>query len=70
MKQIQEEYESIGRTGSTSGDPVEGGETLWDDPDYIQKVATGTGSVSPEDMLSSGTITSEQYNKWKAKYGG
>jgi hypothetical protein len=43
---------------------------LFDDADYTQKVATGIAEITPEKMLSNGTITSEQYNTWKAKYGG
>tara|TARA_R110001606_G_scaffold338457_5_gene486565 strand:- start:1244 stop:3916 length:2673 start_codon:yes stop_codon:yes gene_type:complete len=71
MEEIQRQYEEEGRSIlDQKSDAIEERSALWDDPDYIQKVATGTGSVSAIDMLNNGTITSAQYNAWKAKYGG
>lgn len=68
MEDIQKQYMEEGNS-RTADDTTENGGTFWDDPENIQKVATGIGSTSAEEMLSNGTITSEQYSKWKAKYG-
>ena len=71
MEDIQNQYEEEGRSIlDRKNKETEERSTLWDNPDYVQKVATGSASTSAEDMLKNGTITSAQYNNWKAKYGG
>jgi hypothetical protein len=71
MEDIQQQYEEEGRSIlDRKNKETEERSELWDNPDYVQKVATGSASTSAEDMLKNGTITSAQYNNWKAKYGG
>ena len=71
MEEIQQQYETQGASVLTrNNDEIEGRNDLFDDADYTQKVATGIAGITPERMLSNGTITSKQYNTWKAKYGG
>ena len=71
MEEIQQQYETQGASVLTrNNDEIEGRNDLFDDADYTQKVATGIAEITPEKMLSNGTITSKQYNTWKAKYGG